>query len=85
VKRLLKLLYLLLFQPEAWKEMGKFFLNLALLFMGALVIQPLVKQHGVSSYTYIGVIGFATSLFIGFVLISAGEILKNKGERDDSG
>ena len=84
MKRILKLFYLILFQPEAWKEIGKFFLNLALLFMGTLVIQPFAKYHGISLSTYIGIVGFTTSLLIGFILISAGEILKDRRDKNDA-
>ncbi|RTZ59887.1 MAG: hypothetical protein DSZ31_03105 [Gammaproteobacteria bacterium] len=79
LKKLLTIFVALFSQPEAWKEMGKFFLNLSLLFFGTLVLQSLVKDNGLGSYSKVGIVGFAISMFTGFILISAGEILKSKG------
>ena len=60
------------------EELGKWFLNAGLLFLGGLVIQPFVK--GNNSLIWIGLIAILTSVPLGAILIWISEIIKDDKE-----
>ena len=62
---------------EMLKELGKLFYNLALLVAGAVIIQPLVKGHFSVKSFLLGSLAFVGLVFLGSVLIVAGEKLKD--------
>jgi len=61
---------------EALKELGKLFYNLALVAVGTLIVQPLVKGNLSAKLFLVGFIAFLLFSFLGFILISIGESLK---------
>ncbi|RTZ58057.1 MAG: hypothetical protein DSZ31_06660 [Gammaproteobacteria bacterium] len=61
---------------EALKELGKQLNNLALLFAGTCIIQPLIEGKLSLTLALLGVGGYIFFTFVGFILILIGEKLE---------
>jgi len=63
---------------EFLKELGKHFLNLALLVAGALIVQPFVKGKLSLNIALLGVITYISFIILSFLLILWGNRLEER-------
>ena len=63
---------------EMLKELGKLFYNFALLFLGAVILQPWLKGSYSLKTLMAGFSGLMSFIFLGSILIVLGARLENK-------
>jgi len=63
---------------EMLKELGKLFYNFALLFLGAVIIQPWLKGVYSIKTLMAGFSGLLSFIFLGSILIVLGDKLENE-------
>jgi len=66
--------------PKFFEELSKHFLNVALLFIGALIIQPFVAGQLKKLYLILGSVGYLSFLSFSFILMYLSEKLNKKRE-----
>ena len=59
-------------KEEMWRELGKHFLNFALLIAGSVIIQPLLKGVPPAKIVIAGLVTYLVFLGIGIFFLSKG-------------
>ena len=63
---------------EMLKELGKLFYNFALIFLGAVIVQPWIKGMYSIKTLIAGFVGLVSFVFLGSILIVLGVSLGNR-------